>query len=263
MVQNSLARDRRRGRALPVVAARARAGVGRVRDRDKGSHRAALRRLERRRAVRDGHEAFSGVAAFQEVLARHARRHRARSRDDVRARPLRGEHLQDGTGIASRSGGRADFDVEAAGQSCYASRRTGRSAVLVALEGKIKNRNGKLYVLFVIRSTPSRYAITCGGACSSRTATNTAWRAPKTATSPYTRTTAVGTRTTATDLPGARSPATARRKPSSSRQSASNRPRHAAKELRWHEGRWEKLMASGWVPAGEGGVKVKIKTRTT
>lgn len=30
-------------------------------------------------------------------------------------------------------------------------------------------------------------------------------------------------------------------------------PRSGGKQLRWRDGQWEKLMAKGWVPAGEGG----------
>lgn len=30
-------------------------------------------------------------------------------------------------------------------------------------------------------------------------------------------------------------------------------PRSGGKQLRWNDGRWEKLMAKGWIPAGEGG----------
>ena len=29
-------------------------------------------------------------------------------------------------------------------------------------------------------------------------------------------------------------------------------PSAGGKQVRWHEGRWEKLMAKGWIPAGEG-----------
>ena len=29
-------------------------------------------------------------------------------------------------------------------------------------------------------------------------------------------------------------------------------PKSGGKELRWRDGRWEKLMAKGWIPAGEG-----------
>lgn len=29
-------------------------------------------------------------------------------------------------------------------------------------------------------------------------------------------------------------------------------PKVSGKQLRWHDGRWEKLMAKGWMPAGEG-----------
>jgi hypothetical protein len=40
-------------------------------------------------------------------------------------------------------------------------------------------------------------------------------------------------------------------------------PASRGKELRWQDGRWEKLMASGWVPAGEGKAKASALRHAT
>jgi len=40
-------------------------------------------------------------------------------------------------------------------------------------------------------------------------------------------------------------------------------PASRGKELRWQDGRWEKLMASGWVPAGEGKAKASKSRHAT
>lgn len=39
-------------------------------------------------------------------------------------------------------------------------------------------------------------------------------------------------------------------------------PAARGKELRWNSGRWEKLMARGWEPAGEGSAAKAKKSRT-
>lgn len=39
-------------------------------------------------------------------------------------------------------------------------------------------------------------------------------------------------------------------------------PAAGGKELRWRDGRWEKLLAKGWVPAGEGKSKEAHQTAT-
>ena len=36
-------------------------------------------------------------------------------------------------------------------------------------------------------------------------------------------------------------------------------PTVGKREIRWRDGRWEKLMAKGWVPAGEGKTKATIE----
>ena len=40
-------------------------------------------------------------------------------------------------------------------------------------------------------------------------------------------------------------------------------PAARGKELRWHYGRWEKLLAKGWVPAGDGWVKPRKARQST
>lgn len=90
----------------------------------------------------------------------------------------------------------------------------------MAIEGKIKNRDGKLYVVYATTLSTEAGNVTTGRVTAEKEATFVE-------ESPV--------------LP----------------------PTAGGKKLRWNsdrgEGRWEKLMASGWVAAGEG----KASTPTT
>lgn len=126
----------------------------------------------------------------------------------------------------------------------------------MAMEGTLKSRNGKLYVLYASDeySEPFRQYIW--------------WRVLES------RGTGYGERPEAGDLATsigggewrARNPSTHRSTGTVSTGTGSTQaetvervsippPTVAGKELRWRDGRWEKLLAKGWVPAGEGKLK--------
>jgi hypothetical protein len=127
------------------------------------------------------------------------------------------------------------------------------------LEGKIKNRNGKLYVLYstteygqpirqymwwrVVRSTANQYnanvpsdgdtATSRGGGQWSTYGSNGLSGGVST-----------GDGSTPAEL---------------IEKVSVEPPPARGKELRWKDGQWEKLMAIGWAPAGEGSTSPKPK----
>lgn len=130
----------------------------------------------------------------------------------------------------------------------------------MAMEGTLKSRNGKLYVLYTSDeySEPFRQSIW--------------WRVLET------RGTGYGERPEAGDIATSsgggewrtRNPSTHRSTGSVSIGTGSTQaetvervsippPTAGGKELRWRDGRWEKLMARGWTPAGEGSPVAKKK----
>ena len=121
------------------------------------------------------------------------------------------------------------------------------------MEGPLKSRDGKLYVLYTSDeySEPFRQYLW--------------WRVLET------RGTGYGERPEAGDIATStgggewrtRNPSTHRSTGSVSTGTGSTKaemvervsihpPSTGGKELRWRDGRWEKLLAKGWVPAGEG-----------
>jgi hypothetical protein len=131
----------------------------------------------------------------------------------------------------------------------------------MAMEGTLKNRNGKLYVLYTSDeySEPFRQYLW--------------WRVLET------RGTGYGERPEAEDIATSsgggewrtRNPSTHRSTGSVSTGTGSTQaelvervsippPAAGGKELRWRDGRWEKLMAKGWMPAGEGKAKTSKKS---
>lgn len=133
----------------------------------------------------------------------------------------------------------------------------------MAMEGTLKSRNGKLYVRYTSDeySEPYRQYLW--------------WRVLET------RGTGYGERPEAEDIAisiggggwQTRNPSTHRSTGSVSTGTGStqaelvervsiNPPPAGGKELRWRDGRWEKLMAKGWMPAGEGKAKTSTKTST-
>jgi len=125
----------------------------------------------------------------------------------------------------------------------------------MAMEGLLKNRNGKLYVLYTSDEDdePFRQFIW--------------WRVLES------RGTGYGERPEAGDIASfgggewrTRNPSTHRGTGTVSTGSGSTRaetvervgippPTAGGKELRWHRGEWQKLLRTGWVSAGEGGKK--------
>ena len=133
----------------------------------------------------------------------------------------------------------------------------------MAMEGTLKNRNGKLYVLYTSDeySEPFRQFIW--------------WRVLETRGTGYSERPEAGDLATSTGGGGwrTRNPSTHRSTGSVSTGTGStqaetvervsiNPPPAGGKELRWRDGRWEKLMAKGWVPAGEGKATTSKKPST-
>lgn len=133
----------------------------------------------------------------------------------------------------------------------------------MAMEGTLKSRNGRLYVLYTSDeyNAPFRQYLW--------------WRVLETHGTGYGERPEAGDIATSTGGGGwrTRNPSTHRSTGSVSTGTGStqaetvervslNPPSAGGKELRWHEGRWEKLMAKGWVPAGEGKAKASKKSST-
>jgi len=133
----------------------------------------------------------------------------------------------------------------------------------MAMVGTLKSRNGKLYVLYTSDeySEPFRQYLW--------------WRVLETHGTGY------GERPEAEDIATStggggwrtRNPSTHRSTGSVSTGTGStqaetvervsiNPPPAGGKELRWRDGRWEKLMAKGWASAGEGKAKTSKKSST-
>lgn len=131
------------------------------------------------------------------------------------------------------------------------------------MEGTLKSRNSKLYVLYTSDeySEPFRQYLW--------------WRVLET------RGTGYGERPEAGDIATSsgggewrtRNPSTHRSTGTVSTGTGSTQaetvervsippPSTGGKELRWRNGRWEKLSAKGWVPAGEGKLKGASKAAT-
>jgi hypothetical protein len=131
----------------------------------------------------------------------------------------------------------------------------------MAMEGTLKNRNGKLYVLYTSDeySEPFRQYIW--------------WRVTEIRGTGYGERPEAEDIATSTDGGGwrTRNPSTHRSTGSVSTGTGSTQaetvervsispPATSGKEIRWHDGRWERLLAKGWAPAGEGkGSKVAAK----
>lgn len=132
----------------------------------------------------------------------------------------------------------------------------------MAMEGTLKNRNGKLYVLYAYDefSEPFRQFIwypvlqTRGSGYGDRpedgdvamSSGGGEWKTHRPLTHRATGSVSTGSGSTQAE---------------SVERVSLNPPSTGGKELRWHDGRWEKLMVRGWVPAGEGG-KTKGKKAT-
>jgi hypothetical protein len=136
----------------------------------------------------------------------------------------------------------------------YAPQAT--TEAVMALEGTLKNRNGALYVLYTFDedSAPVRQYIwyrvlgTRGtgygehpeaGDLTTRVSAGD-WRARNPTTQRLTGYVSTGTGSTLAELV---------------ERVDIPPPATAGKKIRWHQGRWEKLLARGWAPAGEGKTK--------
>jgi len=134
----------------------------------------------------------------------------------------------------------------------------------MAMQGTLKSRNGKLYVLYtydefsepfrqyiwyrVLQSRGNGYGDRPEDgdiATSSSVGSGGEWQTHNPSTHRSTGSVSTGTGST---------------KAESVERVSLNPPSTGGKQLRWHDGRWEKLMARGWVPAGEGG---KTKSKKT
>ena len=127
------------------------------------------------------------------------------------------------------------------------------------MEGKLKHRNGKTYVRYAYNSHDEPFQII------------TWWRVLETHGTGY------GERPELEDIATwngegvwkTRNPSTQRTTGSVSTGTGSTKgerervaippPAVGKREIRWRDGRWEKLMAKGWVPAGEGKTKATIE----
>lgn len=122
----------------------------------------------------------------------------------------------------------------------------------MAMEGTLKNRNGKLYVLYtydeysepyrqfiwyrVLESRGSGYGDRPEAGDVATSSRGGEWQTHDPSTHRATGSVSTGTGSTQAETV--------------ERVSVSP-PTAGGKELRWHDGRWEKLLAKGWVPAGE------------
>lgn len=132
----------------------------------------------------------------------------------------------------------------------------------MAMEGTLKSRDGKLYVLYAYAeySEPFRQYIW--------------YRVLETRGTGYGERPEAGDVATSTGGGGewrTRNPSTHRSTGSVSTGTGSTQaetvervsippPAVGGKELRWQDGRWEKRLAKGWVPAGEGKLTSKAVT---
>jgi hypothetical protein len=121
------------------------------------------------------------------------------------------------------------------------------------MEGTLKSRDGKLYVLYTsdeysepyrqyawwrvleIRGTGYGERPEAGDIATSEGGGG--WRTRNPSTHRSTGSVSTGTGSTAPEMV---------------ERVSINPPTVGGKELRWRDGRWEKLLAKGWVPAGEG-----------
>jgi len=130
------------------------------------------------------------------------------------------------------------------------------------MEGTLKTRDGKLYVLYVYDESDAPFR-----QCSW-------WRVTETHGTGYGDRPEAGNLATSTGGGQwrTRNPSTHRSTGSVSTGTGSTRaeivervdvppPTTGGKQLRWRDGRWEKLLAMGWVPAGEGKPKKAPQAR--
>ena len=123
----------------------------------------------------------------------------------------------------------------------------------MSMEGKLVERDGKLYVVYASTdySRPSRTVLW--------------WRVVQSTGNPYSaqrpsagdsaRSTGYGgswTTSGGNGSSGSVSTGDGRTQAEFREEVPVLPPNARGKELRWHDGRWEKLMARGWEPAGEG-----------
>jgi hypothetical protein len=131
----------------------------------------------------------------------------------------------------------------------------------MAMEGKIKDRNGKLYVLYAttLSDEPIRHYI-WWRVIESYSNKYNAYRPEDGDTATYSHSGSWNTHN--------RNGSTGRVVTGDGKAQAElvettvvEPPKTRGKELRWNNGRWEKLMASGWVPTGEGTKSTVAKTK--
>jgi hypothetical protein len=123
----------------------------------------------------------------------------------------------------------------------------------VTMEGVIKSRNGALYVMYtydefaepfrqftwwrILETRGTGYGERPAAGDIATYADNGTWRTRHPETHRSTGTISVGSGSTHAE---------------SIERVSVNPPPARGKELRWHDGRWERLLARGWTPAGEG-----------
>ena len=127
----------------------------------------------------------------------------------------------------------------------------------MALEGKIKNRNGQLYVLYTttLSSEPRRlykwYRVT--GSYSNRYG--------NARPADGDRATYAGTGQWSTTDGNGSTGRVETEDNATIEEVGVEPPPSRGKDLRWHDGQWEKLMKSGWVAAGEGRASGKRRVK--
>ncbi len=132
----------------------------------------------------------------------------------------------------------------------------------MSTEGKLKERNGKLYVLHtydeysepyrqhlwwrVLSTRGTGYGDRPEAEDIARSSGGGDWQTRNPSTHRSTGTVSIGTGSTLAELV---------------ERVSIPPPTAGGKELRWRDGRWEKLMAKGWTPAGEGKPKAVTAPR--
>lgn len=134
----------------------------------------------------------------------------------------------------------------------------------MTMEGSLKSRNGRLYVLYtydensapfrqymwwpVLEARGSGYGDAPEAGDIAASVGGGEWRTRNPLTHRSTGSVSTGTGSTQAETV---------------ERVSVNPPPARGKELRWHAGRWEKLMAKGWVPASEGKAAKKGVSHST
>lgn len=126
----------------------------------------------------------------------------------------------------------------------------------MAMHGVIKNRNGKMYVLYTYDEYTEPFRQFLWYLVLERRRNPYTMAYPEDGDTVESR---GGNSDTHEWSAGSHGSVTTTKKADSVERVSINPPSSRGKEIRWHDGRWEKLMASGWQPVGDGGGKTARK----